>query len=390
MSKSQTYEARRAGRLGDLVELVRDKYAPSSVDISLPCINLEHIPEGSGRAVGWSKASENLSMKTKFQAGDILFGKLRPYLRKYAQPPFAGLCTSELLAFRAKPGVDSRYAYQVVGSTAFIEHCVAASFGTKMPRTDWKTASAFPLEIPDSNVQRRIADLLAAIDERIETSRTYLSKLQEIRAGVVSERLLPLTSGATKVSLGSICELVTSGSRGWANYYSDRGAIFLRIGNLTRAHPNLRFEDIMRVNVPEGGEGARTKLKEGDLLISITADLGVIGSVPAGLGEAYVNQHIALARISAPEANPRWVAHALASSFGSRQIAQLNDGGAKAGLNLPTIRSLQVPVPSVAEQLKLVALLDSIDIQVVQEAALLEKLHLQKHGLVSRLLVTTH
>jgi len=187
MSESQVFIPRQAGHLSDLVDLVRDKYAPTAADTDVPCINLEDVPQGSGRAVSWSKASENLSIKTKFEAGDILFGKLRPYLRKYAQPSFAGLCTSELLAFRAKPGVDPRYAYQVVGSPEFIDHCVAASFGTKMPRTDWRTASAFPVDIPGELEQRRIADLLSAVDEQIENVQLQIEKLALLREGLFDE-----------------------------------------------------------------------------------------------------------------------------------------------------------------------------------------------------------
>lgn len=89
--------------------------------------------------------------------------------------------------------------------------------------------------------------------------------------------------------------MITSGSRGWARYYSDEGAKFIRIGNLTRDHINLRFDSLVHVSIPSGGEGgSRTDLREGgDLLISITADLGIIGVVPRDLGSSYINQHIA-------------------------------------------------------------------------------------------------
>ena len=162
--------------------------------------------------------------------------------------------------------------------------------------------------------------------------------------------LVPAATAAAEVRLGDIAPTVTSGSRGWGSFYSDEGALFLRIGNLTRKHPNLRLDDVVRVRVPTGGEGARTRLEEGDVLISITADLGIVGCVPTGLGEAYINQHIALARVTDLAMCPRWVAHVLASPYGVRQIVRLNDGGAKAGLNLPTIRALKVPKVPLAQQ----------------------------------------
>lgn len=119
---------------------------------------------------------------------------------------------------------------------------------------------------------------------------------------------------------------------------------------------------------------------------SITADLGIVGCVPSGLGEAYVNQHIALARTSDPSVNPRWVAHALASPYGAGQIARLNDGGAKAGLNLPTIRALKVPKPSPEKQRNIAAVLDALDDEVSAEQASIGKLALQKKSLLESLL----
>ena len=239
---------------------------------------------------------------------------------------------------------------------------------------------------PPPDERRRIADLLSAVDDLLTTCESILKKLAHKRAGFVQQQLLPATASADEVTLGAIAPLITSGSRGWANYYSDEGALFVRIGNLTREHPNFRLDDVVRVKVPTGGEGARTKLREGDVLVSITADLGIVGCFPSGLGEAYINQHIALARVTDTSMCPRWVAHALASPYGSQQIARLNDGGAKAGLNLPTIRALKVPKLPPEQQHNIVAALDAIDAQIAAEQEAVRKLRMQKHGLLHSLL----
>lgn len=197
---------------------------------------------------------------------------------------------------------------------------------------------------------------------------------------------MPETLKAKCVTLAAVSSLVTSGSRGWARFYQTEGALFLRIGNLTRENPNLDLDDLVRVMVPAGGEGARTRLEAGDVLISITADLGIIGCIPKNFEEAYINQHIALVRINDASLNPRWVAHVLGSPFGNDQIARLNDGGAKAGLNLSTIRALQVPKPSVEIQDLVVKLLDAADVQISAEKSFSAKLRLQKRGLMRDLL----
>ncbi len=234
--------------------------------------------------------------------------------------------------------------------------------------------------------QEGIANVLSALDEQLEATESLIEKLTQRRKGLVQEHLLPAATSASTVALGDVCSVITSGSRGWAQYYAPEGDLFLRIGNLTRAHPNLRFDDVVFVNPPAAGEGQRTRLEAGDVLISITADLGIIGCIPESFGTAYINQHIALARLSDADLDPRWVAHVLASPFGSEQISKLNDGGAKAGLNLTTINALRVPKPSLETQKELAALLDAADEEIASEQALAVKLHLQKQGLMRDLL----
>ena len=94
----------------------------------------------------------------------------------------------------------------------------------------------------------------------------------------------------------AVFSFITSGSRGWAKFYSDKGSLFLRIGNLEHENIKLDLSKIQYVTPPAKTEGVRTLVQPNDILISITADVGMVGLVPEGLGRAYINQHIALAR----------------------------------------------------------------------------------------------
>lgn len=161
-------------------------------------------------------------------------------------------------------------------------------------------------------------------------------------------------------STGSeIFELVTSGSRGWAKYYSDNGPLFIRIGNLDHGSVELDLKDVQRVTPPNDSEGKRTRLEPNDILISITAELGMIALVPDDLGEAYVNQHVALAR-PVPEIVSRFLAWYLASeSDGKKQLLELKRGATKVGLGLPDIRNLILPLAPLNEQRRIAAKLDT-------------------------------
>lgn len=163
--------------------------------------------------------------------------------------------------------------------------------------------------------------------------------------------------------------------------------MFLRIGNLTREHINLRFDDVQYVNPPRGAEGQRTKVEANDLLISITADLGIIGMIPQDFGDAYVNQHIALVRIKPGVKFPRWIGHLLSSQPYQRIFQALNDSGAKAGLNLNAVGALPIVLPSSeAEQETIVKNLDALDEDISKQQNALEKLRKLKTGLSADLL----
>ncbi|MHC4618372.1 MAG: restriction endonuclease subunit S [Planctomycetota bacterium] len=153
----------------------------------------------------------------------------------------------------------------------------------------------------------------------------------------------------------SIFPFITSGSRGWAKYYSDIGAIFLRMGNLDHDSIKLDLRNIQRVNLPPAVEGKRTRVLPNDILISVTADVGMTAFVPDTLGEAYVNQHVALAR-AVPSVNRPCIAWYIASrEGGQKQFLKMQRGATKTGLGLDDIRNLAVPIAPVLEQNEIVS-----------------------------------
>lgn len=194
-------------------------------------------------------------------------------------------------------------------------------------------------------------------------------------------------NGWKHVRLDNICVNVTSGSRDWAQYYSDHGAQFIRMTNLPRDGLRLDLSDLKYVNVKSNSsDGKRTSLRHGDILMSITAELGKIGWVHEGLGEAYINQHIALIRLNTNAADSLYVAYLLSSKEMNSKINRLNDSGAKAGLNLPTIRSLPLNLPPVSEQLKIAQILSTWDRAITTTQQLLTNSEQQKKALMQQLL----
>ena len=196
-----------------------------------------------------------------------------------------------------------------------------------------------------------------------------------------------LKDGWESVRLGDIAITVTSGSRDWAQYYSDTGAKFIRMTNLNRNGITLLLDDLKFVNVQSNSaDGKRTSLQANDILISITAELGKIGFIPENFGEAYINQHTALIRIDPNKAHAKFIAYVLSSAAMNKTINSLNDAGAKAGLNLPTIKALSLKLPPIEEQIQIAETLSTWDNAIQTTEKLLENSRQQKKALMQRLL----
>ena len=196
-----------------------------------------------------------------------------------------------------------------------------------------------------------------------------------------------LPEGWKYSNLGEFASNITSGSRDWAQYYSDTGDKFVRMTNLARDGVKISENDMKFVSIPhDSTDGKRTALKNGDILISITAELGKIGLVPNGFGTAFINQHLALVRLKTATASSTFVAYALSSKKLNQKLNSLNDAGAKAGLNLSTIRSIPILLPPLPEQKKIAAILSTWDRAIEGTEKLLANSQQQKKALMQQLL----
>jgi type I restriction enzyme S subunit len=148
-----------------------------------------------------------------------------------------------------------------------------------------------------------------------------------------------------------VAAFITSGSRGWADYYSDSGLVFIQSGNLGR-NMALNFHYIQHVQPPSGSEGERTLVRTDDILICITGALtGNIVHVDVDLpGPSFVNQHVALVRVSQELVKPRFLAFTLRSDIGQSQLKTSEYGGTKQGLGLSDVKDVSFPLPTHDEQ----------------------------------------
>ena len=187
--------------LGEIASLRTQQIVPTDND-RRPYVALEHIETG-GRLLGYSEARDAISHKTIFQAGDTLYGKLRPNLRKVSRVDFDGVCSTDILALFAKnTAVDDLFIPHLLRSDRLHAHAMRGVSGTKMPRTSWGHLQKYAFPLPPLAEQRAIATVLDAIREEIKAAVAVVEALQKLE-GAAREALL---TGRVRVSSQSGAE----------------------------------------------------------------------------------------------------------------------------------------------------------------------------------------
>ena len=176
-------------RFGDIAFIRNQKVLPSQVNSDAPCVELDHIGQGNGRLLECSTAKSSTSSKYRFCSDDILFGRLRSYLRKYWHADRDGICTTEIwpLVVCSKQ-IDSGFLYAIVQSDRFIE-AASISYGTHMPRSDWLVIRELEIRLPPIKEQTAIATVLSDMDAEIAALERRHEKIREIKQGMMQQLL---------------------------------------------------------------------------------------------------------------------------------------------------------------------------------------------------------
>jgi type I restriction enzyme S subunit len=176
-------------RLGEIASVRNQKVMPSNVEPETPCVELEHIGQGNGCLLESSIARFSTSCKYRFSAGDVLFGRLRPYLRKYWLANRDGICTTEIWPLMCEADqADSGFLFAMVQSDRFIESA-SISYGTHMPRADWDVMQNLKVRFPKVDEQTAIATVLSDMDAEIAALERRREKTCAIKQGMMQQLL---------------------------------------------------------------------------------------------------------------------------------------------------------------------------------------------------------
>ena len=175
--------------LKQLVSPSKEKVEPVE-EPDVPYIGLEHIESNTTRIIGHGFARDTMSTKTRFFAGSILYGKLRPYLNKVTIPDFSGVCSTDILVFPPVNDIEMRYLMRFLSTRAVVEFATHQSSGMELPRTSFEKIGQLNIPLPPLAEQRRIVARLEALLADTEQVRSRLdavaATMQRFRQAVLA------------------------------------------------------------------------------------------------------------------------------------------------------------------------------------------------------------
>jgi type I restriction enzyme, S subunit len=345
-----------ASRLGDAAANVTEKWEPG--EPAEPYVGLEQIDQGTGRLLDIGVSDDLQSIKTRFRAGDVLFGKLRPNLRKTALVDFSGIASTDILVIRPTARMTPEFAFYRLSSDEAFDYAIKSSAGTKMPRTSWKDMADLEFPLPPLHEQRRIAEILSSVDEAISAMRAVIEQTRKVKQGVL-ERLLTKGIGHTRFKQTEIGEI----PEGWEVKHLediaeiDRGKFSVRPRNDPRYFGgNVPFVQTGDVVSADGrlrkhsqtlnalGKSVSKEFPAGTILITIAANIGdtAITTYPVCCPDSVVGI------VPSNGVNTDWLREFLVLQKSSldRQATQ----NAQKNINLQHLRPMQIAVPPADEQ----------------------------------------
>lgn len=382
----------RKVRFGDVVRNV-DTYERSPLENGIErYVGLDHLDPESLHIKRWGNVVDGTTFTRKFIPGQVLFGKRRAYQRKAAVAEFEGICSGDILVFEPSNGeLLPELLPFIVQSDGFFNHALGTSAGSLSPRTKWKDLADYEFALPPRDEQSRIAEILRAADEAVESLELSIGLLSDTNS-IVFEELLK-SNGVYLTSLEddtkdllyskkwqraeSVCSLITKGTTPSADKLSSsEGEVpYIKVYNLT-FNGKIDFETNPTYTTREAHEKelSRSRVFPGDVLMNIVGPpLGKVSLVPNMFSEWNVNQAIAIFRLNGHLNKQFLCSYLLNKKVLGWFLRRAKKTSGQMNLTLELCRELPVPRLSMEAQSRIVEILQKLD-----NAAIIQQDHLKQ------------
>lgn len=369
-------------RLGELIRPRREKLSPALAP-DAPYIGMEHVEAHSTKLLYMGKSGAMKSAANRFYDGDVLYGRLRPYLNKVHRAHFDGLCSAEFIVLPKTDGIDPDFLKWRMNADDFVRFASRLNAGDR-PRVDFDQISNFEVLLPSLDEQHRIVaeieEHLSRLEAGVAALKRVQANLKRYRASVLSElcksNCVHLPSGWARKALGDLATVVRGGSprpAGDPRYFG--GPIpWITVGPITASIG--KYLTSVPEGVTEAGKDRSRYITAGTLLLTNSgATLGVPKITAI---DGCINDGVA-ALLNVSEPLKSYLLHFLASQ--TDRLRGTNQGAAQPNLNTTIIKAISVPLPPkdqmasiVAEIERRLSVVDELETQVSTDLARAERL----------------
>lgn len=347
-----------------------DRVSIQSSDSDLPQVEYEDIVSGEGTLNKDLRDKEGGKTGIKFYAGDVLYGKLRPYLMNWLYPQFNGVAVGDFWVLRATK-CDSSFLYRLIQTNNF-QRLANVSSGSKMPRADWNLISQSFFAVPaDHAEQKAIAKSLAELDSLITLHQRKYDKLCTVKKSMLDKMFPKLGETEPEIrfegftdpweqrKLGSIAASFDYGLNAAATEYDGQNK-YLRITDIDdTTHEFLKSD--LTTPLADLAMSADYLLEEGDLLFARTgASVGKTYLYRQYDGTVYFAGFLIRARIG-ESADPEFVYQATLTDAYKKYVAITSQRSGQPGVNAQEYADYQLMLPSRTEQQQIGMTLRSLD-----------------------------
>ena len=381
-------------RLGSITYIRNQKVLENQVVTEIPKIELEHIGKGNGKLLDISAANNTNSIKYKFFNGDVLFGRLRSYLRKFWHATFNGICTTEIwpLVVDNKQAV-SGFIFAIIQTEKFIKEA-SISYGTHMPRADWGILKNFKLPLAPIHEQRAIATALSDVDQLIESLDKLIAKKRAIKQATMQQLLsgkqrLPGFKGKWETKcLGEISEITGAGVD--KKIKKEEQSVRL-VNYLDVYNNNFITSDILNHWVTASNHKVKKcSVKKGDIFFTpsseIQGDIGKSAVALEDIPDAAYSYHVVRVRLKEP-LDIFFKTYAFKTDDFLNQAARQSEGsGTRYILNMSKFKQLTVLIPPFSEQTAIGKVLFDMDKEIQSLEQRRDKTKQIKQGMMQELL----
>jgi type I restriction enzyme, S subunit len=360
-------------QLGQVVNYGRTtKVEPSDIPGDAWVLELEDIEKDSSRLLHRMTFAQRQSKSTKnrFQAGDVLYGKLRPYLNKVVIADQPGYCTTEIVPISTRL-LDNRFFFYWLKHPTFLKYVEAESHGLNMPRLGTEAGNAAPFVLAPREEQTRIADQLDTLLAKINACHHRLNSIPALLKRFRQAILDAATTGhLTKdwrnggiekwelLRASDVCSKVQSGGTPKEGF-TNQGVPFLKVYNIVNQRIDFDYKPQYILNEIHAGSMSKSQTRPGDVLMNIVGPpLGKVAIVPDEYPMWNINQALTLFRPS-DRITTDWLYYILCSGTNIADIVHETRGSAgQVNISLSQCRNFMFPVPPVAEQVEIVRRVD--------------------------------